>query len=209
MTAPAELRPSAKYQIQMWATIACIFVFMILPFILIGLAPGMGLLYVVIFLAANVLWLVPAIILVPIYYRSVRYELRERNLVVRRGILIRAEDVVPYAMITNIAVRRGPIERLLGLGTLHIHTAGFSQQAGAEAKIVGMEEWDKVHAQLLELIHRHQEKEGVALPTAAAVAPGEAGAAVPALLGEILAELRQLRAALHDGDRAEGQDRQG
>jgi hypothetical protein len=203
MSEHTELRPSPKYQVQLWATIACVFVFLILPFILLGLAPGLGWLYVLLFMLANVLWLAPAIILVPVYYRSVHYRLTERDLVVRRGILIRAEDVVPYTMITNIAVRRGPIERLLGLATLHVHTAGYSQQAGAEAKIVGMQEWDTVHAQLLGLIHRHQSQEGAAAPLLAeAGATAELGATAPALLGEILAELRQLRVELRDEDRS-------
>jgi membrane protein YdbS with pleckstrin-like domain len=202
MSEHTELRPSPKYQVQLWVTIAAIFVFLILPFVFLGFAPGLGLLYVLIFALANALWLVPAIILVPIYCRSVRYVLRESDVVVQRGILIRAEDVVPYSMITNVAVRRGPVERLLGLGTLHLHTAGYSQQAGAEAKLVGLQEWDRIHAQLLELIHQHQRKEGVATSVAAeAASAGEHAESVPTLLGEILIELRQIRSELRDEDR--------
>lgn len=204
MFKPVELGPDPKYQIQLWATIAAIFLFLILPFVFLGFVPGLGLLYVLIFMLANALWLIPAAILVPIYYRSVRYTLRERDVLVQRGILIRSEDVVPYSMITNIAVRRGPVERLLGLGTLHIHTAGYSQQAGAEAKLVGMQEWDKVHAQLLALIHQHEARERVAPPALAEAAAPSAGAgaeSVPTLLSEILTELRQIRNELRDEDR--------
>lgn len=197
MSEPIEFRPSPKYQLHLWATITCVFVFLILPFILLGLIPEFGVTYVLIFLAANLLWLAPAFLLTPVYYRSVQYRLTDSELVVRRGIVVRAEDVVPYTMITNIAVRRGPIQRLLGLATLHVHTAGYSQQAGTEAKIEGMEDGDKVRAQLLDLIHKHQ------MHTAARPAPAVEAARlsdkpdqVPVLVGEILDELRQLRSEL-------------
>jgi membrane protein YdbS with pleckstrin-like domain len=199
MSEAITLRPSPKYQYQQWAVIVCVFVFLILPFILLGFVPELGLLYVLVFMFANLLWLAPAMILVPVYYRSIEYQLTERDLVARRGIVIRAEDVVPYTMITNIAVRRGPFERLLGLGTLHVHTAGFSQQAGAEARIVGLAEWDRVHSDLLERVHRHQRQGGPGALTGVEVEAmgAEVGAeAATALLAEILSELRQLRSEL-------------
>ncbi len=201
MSEIVELCPSAKYQTQLWAHIANIFIFLILPFALLGLIPELGMLYVLIFLLVNAAWLVAAIFLVPAYCRTVRYQLTDQDLIVQRGLFVHSEDVVPYAMITNVAIKRGPIERRLGLATLHIHTAGYSQQTGAEATIVGLEEWEQVHAQMLERIHRLQ-KEGASMVPAlsGAAAPLEAANEVSVLLGEILAELRQLRADLRQRD---------
>ncbi len=189
-----QFRPSPKYQTHMWAVIMLILL-LIMPFILLAFAPGLGWLYAVIFLGANMLWFIPALILVPLYYRSISYELTQREIIIRKGIFTKAEDMVPYHMVTNLHVTRGPIARTLGIGTLEVHTAGFSQQAGAEAKLSGLENWGEVQRQLLELIHRIQDGEGPALP-AAAMASGDQAETSTQLLSQILHELQELRKSL-------------
>ena len=56
----------------------------------------------------------------------------DEQVIVRQGVLTRAVKHVPYRTVTNITVKRGVIDRWLGLGTLDIQTAGMSGNTGAE-----------------------------------------------------------------------------
>ena len=60
------------------------------------------------------------------------YTLTEKGFVVRYGLLTRTLVVVPYARIQSVRVRQGPVQRLLGLATVHADTAGGSLSAVAE-----------------------------------------------------------------------------
>lgn len=53
-----------------------------------------------------------------------RYALAETSVQVRRGVLTRRDWTVPYANVQTITVRRGPLQRWLGLATVRIDTAG-------------------------------------------------------------------------------------
>lgn len=158
--------------------------------VLLALAPGLGWVFVIIYLLANALWVIVAVVLIPPYCKTISYHLGEDELVVRRGLVTRAEDTVPYAMITNIGVRRSPLDRLLGLGSLAVHTAGFSGQSSApEAKLVGLEDWGAVQVAILDAARksrRHEEP-----PVSALGSEDET-----ALLKEMLQEIRGLRADL-------------
>lgn len=184
MTTRTLFRPSPKYQAHILIAIGISFVFLVLPFALLGLVPELGWVYLLIFMFANALWLVPAIILTPIYCRSIEYEFAERDLLVRRGIITRSESMVPYRMVTNVEVKRGPIARALGIGTLKVHTAGYSQQSRSEATLNGLSNWEEVRQQLLDRIHEHQAEEPVGTTASGDVAT---------ILGDILAEVRALR----------------
>jgi len=192
MSMPVVFRPSDKYRTHILANVSWIFVFCVLPFSLLALIPELGLTYLLWFLVANIAWLVPTFLLVPRYCQSIEYEFGAQDLLVRRGIITRSESMVPYRMVTNVEVKRGPIARALGIGTLKVHTAGYSQQTQAEAALNGLENWEEVRQQLLERIHMQQAAEGASqigvpsLPT-----PNEE---IVALLREILEEIRRLHA---------------
>ena len=74
----------------------------------------------------SVAWLLPPLhIAVPLVsYRGWGYQLREHDLLVRRGVLTREYVAVPLARVQQVDASRGPLERLLGLTTLVVHTAG-------------------------------------------------------------------------------------
>ncbi|HEY3733926.1 MAG TPA: PH domain-containing protein [Streptosporangiaceae bacterium] len=70
------------------------------------------------------------------------YAERDEDLIVRRGVLIRRQSVIPYGRMQFIDVTAGPIERSLGLATLQMHTAA----AASDARIPGL---DKAQAAVL------------------------------------------------------------
>lgn len=70
-----------------------------------------------------------------IRFRIWRYEIREDELYLERGVLTRVKTIVPYVRIQHVDSRRGPIERLLRLATTVVYTAG---SRGADVYIPGL-----------------------------------------------------------------------
>jgi uncharacterized membrane protein YdbT with pleckstrin-like domain len=139
------------------------------------------------------IWWLPAMLLSGPYYRSLSYEIHEDGVIVRVGILTRSVKHVPYRTVTNMTVRRGVLDRWLGLGSLDIQTAGISGSSKAEQSLVGLENADEVYALVAAALRRFR---GAMAPTAA----GEEGEAkqapsadetLTALLGEVRA-IRQI-----------------
>jgi len=91
----------------------------------------------------NLLWLIPALALTPIYINSIEYSVISESgetmpeIYVKKGILTVTRKHVPFRTITNIASKIGPFDRLFGLGNVSIETAGYSganqQGPGGEA----------------------------------------------------------------------------
>jgi uncharacterized protein len=69
--------------------------------------------------------------------RAVRawgYAERERDLLVRHGLLVRRLSIVPYARMQFVDVTAGPLERSFDLATVQLHTAA----AASDAKVPGL-----------------------------------------------------------------------
>jgi membrane protein YdbS with pleckstrin-like domain len=183
---PITLRPSNKYPVKLYLTVLLIFAFLVFPWVFLGFIPDLGWVYVLIFMIVNALWLIPTLILIPPYCRSIVYELGDEELLVRKGIITRSEKTVPYRMITNTDLKRGPLDRALGIGGIAIQTAGYSQQTSPEAKLAGLDDYAGTQRQLQAVLRRYRALTG------AREAEGPA-AGSEALLGQILEELRALR----------------
>lgn len=69
-------------------------------------------------------------------YRIWRYEVREDALYLERGVLTRVRTVVPFVRIQHVDTSRSPVERLVGLSTSVVYTAG---SRGADVSIPGLE----------------------------------------------------------------------
>jgi membrane protein YdbS with pleckstrin-like domain len=61
--------------------------------------------------------------------RSWGYAERADDLLVRHGLLVRRLSVVPYGRMQFVDVTAGPIERRLGIATVHLHTAAAASDA--------------------------------------------------------------------------------
>ena len=75
-----------------------------------------------------------AAVVVPAQVRSWGYAERQQDLLVRHGVMFRALTVVPYGRMQYVDVNAGPLDRLLGLATVRLHTAS----AGTDAAIPGL-----------------------------------------------------------------------
>lgn len=84
-----------------------------------GLAQSGAVLAPVIALAAFVLVFLPGR-----KWRRWGYSGADQQLRVARGWLFRTDTIVPFSRIQHIDVAQGPVERLFGLASLTVHTAG-------------------------------------------------------------------------------------
>ena len=88
-------------------------------------------------------WAAPAVvilvavwemILIPRQVRAIGYAERNEDLLIRGGIMFHRVMVVPYGRMQYVDVTMGPLERMLGLSTIHLHTAS----PGTNAVINGL-----------------------------------------------------------------------
>ncbi|WP_254809600.1 PH domain-containing protein [Natronosalvus amylolyticus] len=57
-------------------------------------------------------------------YSRFRFDCRDDSLYVEHGVLTRHKTIVPYNRLQHVDVRRRPHERVAGVATIVIHTAG-------------------------------------------------------------------------------------
>jgi membrane protein YdbS with pleckstrin-like domain len=79
------------------------------------------------------------------------YELREEELLIRRGVLFRSLTAIPTARVQHVDTRQGPLEQWFGLARVQIYTAAGM---GADGVIPGLE-LDVAEALRDELVKRH------------------------------------------------------
>ena len=84
----------------------------------LGTSPGMVLIPVAL------LGLLQIAVLPGRIYRRWGYDMGDEQLRVLRGFLWRTDTIVPFNRIQHIDVAQGPLQRLFGLSTLIVHTAG-------------------------------------------------------------------------------------
>jgi membrane protein YdbS with pleckstrin-like domain len=101
---------------------------------------------------AELVWLIPALVLIPVYINAIEYSVISETgeaspeIYVRKGIINITKKHVPFRTITNISSRAGIIDRLFGIGNVEIQTAGYSGgpagQSGPEEKLEGIKAYD-------------------------------------------------------------------
>ena len=146
-----EFLPNSKYQFKLMLVITLIGFLVLLGTgiisVLISLGdPGAGLVvFGIAFLALAIYWVVGMLISVP-YFRSLRYEIQDDEVIVKVGIITHSVKHVPYRTVTNITVKRDIFDRwFFNLGTLTIQTAGMSGQSGAEESLAGLDNVQEVY----------------------------------------------------------------
>jgi membrane protein YdbS with pleckstrin-like domain len=60
----------------------------------------------------------------PLAYRRWRFAVADPLMLVRYGIIFHGERAIPISRLQHVDLLRGPVERLFGLATLIVHTAG-------------------------------------------------------------------------------------
>lgn len=94
--------------------------------------------WIVIPAVAMIVYLPLSFIWAKLTYHYYRYELIESEFRKERGVIIKKYTTIPYDRIQNIDISRAVFERMLGLSTLKIETAGASEVIGAEGRLPGL-----------------------------------------------------------------------
>lgn len=185
--------PNPKYQIKL-LVVNTVIAFLILVgtgilAALIGLDdPNAALTIFLIFTGCDALYWLAAIAVVLPYYRSLRYEIHEDEVIVHVGIFTQSIKHVPYRTVTNITISRDIFDRwFFNLGTLQIQTAGMSGQSGAEEKLVGLENVQEVYEMVVKELRRFR---GGMSPTASEEEPKEIAEGTST---DLLEEVRAIR----------------
>lgn len=104
------------------------------------------------------LWLIPGalavimlivIAFIPRRVRSIGYQLREDDLLFRRGLLFQRFVSVPYGRMQLVDINRGPVSRMLGLSDLRFVTAAAS--SGVAIPGLTVEDAEELRDRLVEL----------------------------------------------------------
>ncbi len=181
-------KPEPAYRTYMYISLLLIVVIAILPFVVLpvalsesmaaALVVGVPLAAVLVFVAA---W-------IPLYYRSVVYELTPTEISWRRGVWFRQTGIVPYNRITNVDISQGPLMRYLGFSSLRVQTAGYSAQARAEINLSGIEDAEFLREKIMGFVRG-------APPVATEGQPEQPGIR-EAAEGDVVTELRAIRQLL-------------
>ncbi len=102
---------------------------------------------IVIYIVGWALWIIPACCLpIGIFvfaqtairkgYSARQYALRERDITFRKGWIWWSETAVPFNRIQHCEIEQGPIEKMYGLATLEVYTAGKNS---SDLSISGLE----------------------------------------------------------------------
>jgi membrane protein YdbS with pleckstrin-like domain len=131
------LTPDRRYRTKLYTILALVAGSILLTglviALLIGLGQDEGLITLAVTAGIDLLWWIPGMSLVHPYSKSLRYAVEKDQVIVHAGIWTQSVKHVPYRTVTNITVKRGVLDRWLGLGTLEIQTAGMSgSQGGSE-----------------------------------------------------------------------------
>ncbi|MDO8055368.1 MAG: PH domain-containing protein [Candidatus Hermodarchaeota archaeon] len=177
ITSGRVFRPSKALRNKMWFSqilVALIFYGLFLLFVggvgtLIGLDDPSALLWLHTWWLSlnigmwifNLIWLIPAWILTPLYVSRIEYSVIAESgetmpeVYVRKGIISITRKHVPFRTITNISTTAGPFDRIFGIGNVNIETAGYSgQKMGPEEKLEGFEFYEELRDFILQELRK-------------------------------------------------------
>ncbi len=90
---------------------------------------------------------------------NLRYSIEDERLSIHKGILTKQNVSIPYSAVTDFTLSRSLYERWLDIGTILVQTAGQGTQAGGhEGKLVGLLDFESLHAVLREKIKAYRGK---------------------------------------------------
>ena len=100
------------------------------------------------------------VVLAVLRYRVWRFEVREDSLYLERGVLTRVRTVVPFVRIQHVDTSRSPVERLIGLASTVVYTAG---SRGADVSVPGLDpdDADDLRERLKRLAIRSESEDAV------------------------------------------------
>jgi DNA-binding XRE family transcriptional regulator/membrane protein YdbS with pleckstrin-like domain len=113
-------------------------------------------------LALTIITLILTYIFARMYVKNFTYEISEKFIILRYGVLWRNRATIPFSRIQNITVQQTVRDRWLKIYTIKIETAGYS--AGAQGKgrpegfIPGLRDPSRIEAIINKLVHQYTQE---------------------------------------------------
>ncbi len=183
-----SLKPDALYfkkQIYILLLLSIFFYIFFIPFCLIILSENGPALFIL--FLGTVGWAVLcAIILffIKLWINNLSYIIKDTSITIYQGIFTKVEQNIPDRKVTDFILRRGLLDRFLGIGSIKIQTAGGSGEMGYEGILSGILDYEEVHKNLRDKLVNIQ------TPSSAPIQQTEN--ANDLVLNEILAELKDI-----------------
>jgi hypothetical protein len=133
------------------------------------------------------MWLLSSLIAY-LWIKNLEYIILDDRINIHMGILTKTQKNIPFRAITDFVLVRTLYDRILGIGSLKVQTAGQSvQPSGYEGKLGGLLEYDKWHSELRAKIKSLH-------PLSESTTTAESGKVSDVnLLKQILEELKEIR----------------
>jgi uncharacterized membrane protein YdbT with pleckstrin-like domain len=145
-------------------------------------------------ISGGVIFLLLAVIgpLLVLWVKNLSYIIGEEKVTIHKGILTKVQKNIPIRAITDFVVNRSIFDRILGIASIRIQTAGQSQTpTGYEGNIAGIADWEGLHQTLRDRLKKlHPVSESLA--TRESFSPTTEGE----ILFQILNELKAIRKAV-------------
>ena len=135
----------------------------------------------------SIMWIV-SFPLIYLWIKNLSYFIHDDRITIQSGIITKKEQNIPYRSITDFVLARGPFDRILGIGTIKIQTAGQSTSAtGYEGSLSGLLDYEPIHTDLREKLKSlHPISESIT--TSESVKQSD-----DSILVQILGELKEIR----------------
>lgn len=153
-----EIKPDNKLITKTIWEIVTVSLFIVILGFLLQLLPSLdktidsanfiGILWKIVFYLIILLWIISIPISI-LWIKNLTYLLKKDEITIKKGILTKREQHIPYRMITDFMLERNLFDRWLGIASIKVQTAGQSQnQSGYEGKLAGLINWKELHRQL-------------------------------------------------------------
>jgi len=122
------------------------------------------------------------------WYKNLEYTIFDDRVSIHKGILTKTVQNIPFRAITDFALVRTLYDRMLGIGSIKIQTAGKSAHSPSpyEGSLNGLLDYETLHSELRTIIKSLH-------PVAEPVTAAEPARAAPnTILEEILSELQEI-----------------
>lgn len=126
--------------------------------------------------------------IIHLWTKNLSYVIREDRVTINKGILTKTEQNIPFRAVTDFILQRSLYDRILGIGSIRVQTAGQSQTGtGYEGNLAGLLDYDDLHGELREKIKVLHPSQNVEVKSQATDKD---------VLEEILNEIKQIRRKL-------------
>lgn len=153
-----EIRPDKKLITKSWLTLVSLSIVIVLLACALYIIPALDsnvdftqfsfYMWRVVIGLILLMWIITAPIMI-LWIKNLSYFIEADKIVIKKGILTKIKQNIPFRMITDFMLERTLYDRWLGIGSIKIQTAGQTQNAtGYEGKLAGLTNWDELHEKL-------------------------------------------------------------